>query len=321
MRRTLVAALSDTHGNHPLGLFNPTTEFEPPLPMMGVPPVPVPEPTPANFKMFEWYSSDIAALKDIAGGDPIFMIHMGDPSQGLLLGKGQTLTSIPSFQRQIAEWNFMPWLEIPNVKWMRFLAGTEIHEERWASVTMGLAYDLSRRRPDLDIAVSYHDILDVDGVILNLAHHGPPPGRRVWLRGNELRLYIRTLMMDALMTGKMPPDIVARAHRHQYVPEVVCMRVEHQTYRTSGFIVPSYCLIDDYGRKTVQSPEWTDIGMLVWEIQDGRHVWTHEIVRSVDFRSHEVVYIESKKVEEENGRGSDLPAGTGISTEGEIGIP
>jgi len=76
-----------------------------------------------------------------------------------------------------------------------------------------------------DIKMCQHGLLDIDGVTIDYAHHGPFPGSRSWLKGNIARYYLRDLMMREIMNGNSPPKLVVRAHYHTPVEEYLKIMV------------------------------------------------------------------------------------------------
>jgi hypothetical protein len=158
-----------------------------------------------------------------------------------------------------------------------------VHELGEGSAQITLADTLGKelRKP---IEVMYHAEASVDGFVMDLAHHGPPPGVRNWLRGNVLRLYTQSIMDDCLKSDREPPHFLARGHYHQFVTEVVT-RQNAKTWECRATICPPYCLIDDYARKVAKSPYRATVGMVALEIIGGRLIRQHEYIRTIDFRT------------------------------------
>ena len=75
--------------------------------------------------------------------------------------------------------------------------------------------------------------------------------------------------MDLLDSGTDAPDILARAHFHNYVTETVTIRRNGATHRTRAFILPSLSFITDYARKAAKSPSSVTVGFVVVEVIDG----------------------------------------------------
>lgn len=285
--RVILAAISDTHAGHKLALMNPETilydedeegNLTPWRPMPG----------PSQQALWPWYLEDIQRTAEMADGCPIVLIHHGDIMQG---GNGrwrELVSSRIADQEEIAWMNLQPWLSLPNVERIILIKGTGYHELEEGSGALSIASRL--RAAGRKVDVPYHYRPEIAGVRFNLAHHGAPPGVRNWLRGNILRLYTQSIMDDCLMDGKDPPDVLLRGHYHQYVSEVVTRRARGKTWRTQAVILPSYSFIDDYARKVAKSPEKITVGMVAFEIANGKASLPHELMRTLDYVTKEVLY-------------------------------
>lgn len=114
---------------------------------------------------------------------------------------------------------------------------------------------------------SYHLKLNVGGVNLDIAHHGPNPGRRIWLYGNELRGYCRTIVLDALARNAKPPDAIIRSHVHHKVHETV----RDYGNKCEAFITPAWQWKTEFAHRIVSHEDIADIGGLLIEI-DGSEI-------------------------------------------------
>jgi hypothetical protein len=135
--------------------------------------------------------------------------------------------------------------------------------------------------------VKDHGLFDFHGVGADISHHGPPPGSRKWLEGNEARYYLRSAMLDEITAGKVPPRIYYRAHYHQSVEETLIVRGNGSRYKSSLIITPSLAFIDSHARQTVRSPSRITHGMSVAEIVDGELLRNIPLERTIDIRSKE----------------------------------
>lgn len=287
-RRVIAAAISDTHSNHKLGLLNPETVLfqEDPSTKKLVPWKP--KLLPTQDWLWECFQEDRAKVDALAGSDEIVLIHDGDMCQGANGNGRELVSSRLSDQFAMARDTLMPWFKMPQVRRGVFLKGTGYHEmgEGSAAMTVGEMLSAKTGKP---IEVPYHATAEIAGLRFDLAHHGPPPGIRNWLRGNVLRLYTQSLMDDALKEGEAPPDVVLRGHYHQLASETVTRRARGRRWETLAVILPSYCGIDDYARKVAKSPDHLTVGLVAFEIIDGRLVEMHEFVRKVDYRTRMVL--------------------------------
>lgn len=111
--------------------------------------------------------------------------------------------------------------------------------------------------------------LDVNGVLLDVAHHGFTAGIRFWSRGNTLRATLQSYYMDELNKGKPIPRYVVRSHKHEFISEIY----RDLNGTIEGFITPCFQLKTSYGH-TVASFKDSSIGMLIIIIEkDGSTDW------------------------------------------------
>ena len=283
-QRVVVGIVSDTHAGHSLGLANPQTKLYDPIfgelyhPALNLP----------QRRLWEWYEQDVAGVLAVAGSDPLIVAHLGDPTQGNRWA-GELMDARMSSQIEIAAANMEPWRGAKNLRAIRMVAGTGVHEFGEGSSARMTARILKEQAPELDVDSSYHPMLKAGGAELDLAHHGPHPGSRAWLKGNILRLYTLSIMQAALENGENPPAFVGRGHYHSYTYEVVTKRARGQTFQTHGMILPCYCFPGEHARKAAQSPSHVTLGMVALEIVGGRIQRCIEFMRTVDFRTREVI--------------------------------
>jgi hypothetical protein len=285
-RRVMLVDISDTHGGNRFGLLNPATVLVDEDPLSGmVNKLPVQLNASQQF-IWEAYSANMQAVQDAAGEDEIIVIHNGDATQGdkhpeLLVSNRK------SDQILIARDNLAPWLEIPNVKAMRIVIGTEAHNMGKGMAEYLLAELLAKQYPHKDIQAVYHDLIDIDGYIVDTSHHGPNQSVRFWLNGNTARYYLQDLMLRSIMAGNKPPDLVLRAHFHTWINEVVSVVVENVEYTSRIIVTPSHCMIGDYVRQALRSLAGIQVGGAAFEIVGGQCHKVHRLVKTLDVRMRE----------------------------------
>lgn len=288
MQRSIVVVLSDTHANHRLGLLSPDTvlfeedpktrELKPWRPGLG--------PT-QQWIWNDCYLVDLWGVRQLAGKDRIILIHAGDMCQGGN-GNGRELVSARIADQFImAADNLRPWFTLPNLERAIFIKGTGYHELGQGTAALSVAEILAKEGIPID--VPYHAKLEIDGATFDLAHHGPPPGVRSWLKGNILRLYTQSLMDKALMNGRLPPDVMGRGHYHELTSEVVTRRAQGRRWETRAVIFPAYSGIDEYARKVSKSPDELTVGLVAFEIVDGRVLEMYEFVRTIDYSTRMII--------------------------------
>jgi hypothetical protein len=150
-----------------------------------------------------------------------------------------------------------------------FTRGTPAHVGEGGSADEAVARILKATRPNGKKAgpySSYHLKLNIDGVNLDVCHHGPNTGSRMWLKGNGARGYARTIVLDALVLNQKPPDVIIRSHYHQKLHETL-----HEYGNTTEMIVtPAWQWMSSFATRVVSFEQISDIGGLVISIDAGR---------------------------------------------------
>lgn len=279
--RIIFVALSDTHAGSKYALMNPkvtlyaTDEFGNPQPY-------TPALTASQEYLWGCYQNDIRSVLDLAHGDPIVVLHNGDMTQGnkhLALLVSDRISDHVA----IAVENMRPWFELPNLAAFRICIGTAAHNFNMGAAELLAFQQIKAVYPQKNIGICYHGILDIGGVAIDYAHHGPGPGIRDWLKGNVARLYLRDVMYNDILAHTAPPDLVLRAHYHDYVTEVVYADGRHSRI----VITPSYSMLDDYAQQAVRSQSYVSNGLIAFEIKDRKLSEPYEFYRKIDVRTRE----------------------------------
>jgi len=284
--RYIVAILSDIHSGHKLGLCSPKTKLEDNEngtiriyhPQLS-------ETQKFMWEVHEWGKDETIKL---AGKDDIILIHDGDPTHGKASFL-ETMTTRLSDQILIAQANFEIWMKHKNVKMVRFAIGTGIHELGEGSSSTIIANTLRGQYPEKDIGVVYHGLLDIKGFTIDYAHHGPNVGSRSWLTGNELRLYLRSIMMSEMMAGHRPPHLIIRGHYHTYRREFLEIGTNGNFIESWAMLLPGFTFKDDYTRRATRSDFKQTVGMIALEIIDGHLARTYPFIRTIDIRTREII--------------------------------
>lgn len=224
--RRILVALSDIHCGNQLGLLNPETVLER---------------EDAEGKLEQWspaltrtqeylwalYQSHIRQVVELAAGDDVVVLVNGDITQGM---KYLTLlvSTVPLDQLIIARDCLKPWLAYSNVQVMRLVRGTASHVYGEGSSERVMARWLQDIFPLRDIRSLYHGLVDVGGVVVDYAHHGPGPGIRDWTQGNQLRYYLKSLVATEVKRGREPARLVIRGHYHRFWPETIHEEIRGQ---------------------------------------------------------------------------------------------
>jgi len=285
--RKCVVFLADAHGGHKLGLMNPRVVLHD-IDYKGNLTPWTPRPTATQKYLDKAYSQDRESVIQLAGDDPIVVVHAGDLTQGNAF-KNQLVSTRMADQISIAVANLRPWCELPNVMAVRLLEGTGVHVFGENSAAILVCDQLRALYPHIDIKTLSHAEFTVQpgNVRLDVAHHGPGAGSRKWLEGNILRYYLVDILLTHQADGTPPPHWVFRAHYHRW---------KHETVRVEGIrdtvadivLLPSYCWLDEHARKVTRSVPLVTHGLCVLECTgDGQKL--HAFKRTVDLRTKEVL--------------------------------
>jgi len=104
--------------------------------------------------------------------------------------------------------------------------------------------------------------LDVNGVLLDIAHHGASASRRKWTRENTIRSLIKSIYFEYLDAKERIPRYWIRADRHVYIPPESYMGYQAQI---EGVILPALQSKTEFGQK-VAAHELSTLGMFIIEI-------------------------------------------------------
>ena len=282
--RRFVVLLSDTHGGNLHGLMSPKTtyirfdkdgnEYEY-----------TPKPTDIQEFLHKLYTHHVNQCLDVAGDNDIIVIHNGDIAQGTKHIDDDVMDLNLSHQKRIAEENMRPWLEAPSVSKLRFAEGTQAHEGIGNSMSYMVAQQLQAEYSGKNLKVVQHGLIDVDGFKIEYAHHGPSAGRRIWLKGNEARYYLRDKMTREIQAGRKPPDLYHYAHYHELVIET--LRVNG--YKSTLIVTPSYSFPGAWTRQAIRSPSEVTNGLIMLEIFEGRLLDEYEYTERTDIRTRETL--------------------------------
>ena len=297
--RTILAAITDKHGGHAMGLINPETvlyrkdyyydeedddaydlvKYNPTL-------------SPGQLRRWRLYENIIERAIDRAKGDPIVLMDLGDQTQGTVY-LDDVGNIILADQLVIAKWNLVPWMGIPNVVSVRVVAGTGSHEYGQASAMLVVVEMLKGEFPDKDIIPLYHGLTYIhgreNGAGIDYTHHGPSQSMRKHLEGNNARYYLGSLMQDELMDGNKPPDLVLRGHYHSLINEVRTLYQKRQWWESRLVVVPPLCGFGDFARKITRSAHKVTEGGVVFEIIDDVVSRPDFITETYDIRRKEAI--------------------------------
>lgn len=282
MRRVAVF-LSDTHGGHRLGLMNPKIrlfdEDE-----SGNPAPYTPQSTAVQEYLWDLYQLCVGEVAAFADGDPVYLFHVGDLTQGKTY-PDHLVTTRMADQILIATENLSIWFEVGmELEAVRLATGTGSHIFGESSSTVLVAQHLRERFHGVDILAVSQGLAIVDGVRIDYAHHGPSAGIREWTEGNQLRYYSKSLAIGDALRRKEPPRLIVRGHFHEWSWETVRIA---KRYEVDIILLPSLCGMGEHGRKATGSKNYITNGVIVVEILDGEMRNVIDLVQEMDLRFEE----------------------------------
>ena len=281
-RRRFIAVLNDIHCGSRFGLLNPDTVL---LDDMGK--LWSPASTENQRSLWSLYQGHLGTAKEIVGNDELLLFLPGDLTQGLKHWGGVWGTSMHEHIVSAVDC-LAPWFDRFNLSTCRILFGTEAHTgDEWTSEYL-IARELHQRFR-ADTKAMAHGKFTVDGVIVDVAHHGPGGGIRKWTGGNVARHTLKSMVLEEIVNGDPPPHVVARAHHHQFIWETV--RIESKLGRTTAdlIVIPGYCGINPHSRKITRSTITQTHGLILIEVVDGELAQIHDLTEILDLRVTEAL--------------------------------
>lgn len=296
--RKIIVIASDLHAGHILGLMNPETKLAHEIiDGRGQSVQTWEEYHLGHYQRYLWetiWEPGIKEVSRLSDGCPIALVINGDITQGQKHPE-QLITTSMANQFLIAAGTVEPWLKhLPNLKMVRFSYGTASHIFSEGTSPIIVSQLLKPKYPKVSIEVVHHGLLNVQGVTVDYAHHGPSQGIRLWTEGNQLRYYTKSIMLSHLKDGEKPPDIIVRSHYHYPKRERVDVTVNHdgrmETVTSSIYLTPSMTGLNDYAQQATKSSHMLYNGFFVFEIESGKIIDDHldEFVWALDLRTKEV---------------------------------
>jgi len=280
--RKILAVMADTHAGAKQGLMPPDVQL---LDDTGPEPRTwTPTQTAVQQWLWDWYVKDMASVAALAGKSPIVLVHNGDLTWGARYPEC-AVSGRAADQYAIAIANLEPWYKLRNFAKLLLVEGTGSHEFGEGSAPITVGAELAKRYPRVSTTSTRHGLLSIDGAKIDIAHHGPTPGGRSWLTGNQLRAYTRSVMLDDLLADKAPPTALLRAHYHTAIRETV----REGGHTCEAFVLPSYCGMTHYAVQVTRSAYLLSCGMVALEFVDGALRGVHPFWRTLDLRQEEAV--------------------------------
>lgn len=266
----IIVEVSDSHGASKLAPINPETRL---VNLVDNSPITI---APNAIGQMIWDDFGVrwpGEALDIADGRNIHFRHRGDVVQGTKHSEELHATNI-AHQVEIARMQLDPWLRLPNVKSVRLATGTGAHEfgEGAGSALLAAIVEQTYKIPT---GVGYHDRETIAGVLFDAAHHGPSGTR------NAMHNYAIARIVEDMLDGKRPADVIVRGHVHTPGIEHVSVR-DHWAWMV---VAPALQYPNDYARNKAKSPARFCFGVTVYDIRGGKiHGAPIKLWRTVDTR-------------------------------------
>ena len=273
-RRTIIAISADKHSGSSLGLMRP----EPMQLHDGGTYI------PSNLQKKIWaqYQECLFFTKEERKRSRLIWIENGDPCEGIHHGTTQIATSRTDEHEQMAadilEYTF-EYLKFNKNKGdlAYVIAGTEEHGGNGSQSEERIARDLEEWGivPQKGRFTWDRLLLKVNGVLLDIAHHGGSVGHREWTKNNTLKQKVKSFYYQCLEDETKLPRYWVRSHLHKYV---------HGSYEgkrgtIDGFVTPSFQFKTGYAYK-IAGAELSDIGMIVIVVEEDGRSWYKVIKNS-----------------------------------------
>lgn len=207
----------------------------------------------------------------------VILIMNGEFVDGRHHDSTQLASASPEIMASAAIDAFLPMMKVCDSLYVT--RGTEAHSGHGAASDYAVARELGAViDPDTGQRAAYQWRIDVNGVLVDAAHH-VSGGSRQTTRGNN----IRAEMQDALLAN-VAFDIMIRSHVHNYAD------TGRMFWPRQGVVTPAWKLKDAFVHRVTRLPA-KEVGGVVFEIEDGRAGMVKPITFAVPARAAHVAKI------------------------------
>lgn len=271
-----ILLIGDTHGGHTHGLMSPSVELQQETETGEIVTY-----TPQLRAVQDWlwhdvYLPGLEKAKAEILQEPVTVLALGDPTHGVKRMQ-ELVTTRLSDQVEIAVSNMDPIYKTLNVERYVGVIGTGSHEfeEGAASYLVGKRLEAKTGKP---VETCLHLLATIGGLSIDASHHGPTPGTRLWLHGNQARYYLTD---HYLSEKEARANVYVRAHYHSPVWE----SIKDDDWREYHiFITPPMCTPGVWTRQATRSIASVTAGMILLTIERQRII-PMKLTKKVDLRS------------------------------------
>jgi len=269
--RTIIAISADKHSGSTLGLMRPQTfnlhdggSFSP---------------SPLQRQIWQQYDECLDYIKEQRKKSRLIWIENGDVVEGIHHQTTQIVSGRVDEHEQIAcdilDYTFQK-VKFTKGDLAYMITGTEEHSGNGSQSENRVAEDLDfipQYSQESDKPNRYtwdRLLLKVNGVLLDIAHHGGSVGRRAWTTENGMRNLVKSFYLQSLEDGTELPRYWVRSHKHQFVYSGMYSGKHGDI---EGFVTPSFQMKTGFAYK-IAGHQLSDIGMIVIIVEDdGRSSW------------------------------------------------
>lgn len=269
-KRTIIAVSADKHSGSSLGLIRGTFELQDGGSYT---------PSPLQKQIWRQYEECLDYIKQERKKSRLIWIENGDPCEGIHHQSTQLVSARVDEHEQIAsdilDYSFQK-VGMTKGDLAYMMAGTEEHGGNGSQSENRLAEDFNYFIPQYSKESEKPNrytwdrlLLKVNGVLLDIAHHGGSVGKRAWTTENTMRALVKSFYLQSLEDKTELPRYWIRSHLHQFVYSGM---YSGKHGNIEGFVTPSFQFKTGFAYK-IAGHQLSDIGMLIIGIEEDGRSW------------------------------------------------
>jgi hypothetical protein len=258
---TVIAVVNDIHAGSTVAVCPPSIKLDDGG-----------EYTPSKAQQWLWQSYNafwvrVAEVHSLYNAPDLYQIFNGDLVEGQHHHTTQILSGNPNAQAAVVNACMALPLDLKPDK-MFFVRGTEAHVGSSASAEERIADGLRRDKrpvigdPETGTASWWHLRMEVEGVLIDVAHHGRT-GMREHTRAGAASLHAHDIFLSHVKNKERAPDLCLRAHYHRF-------NDSHDACPTRVITNGAWQLKTSFVHK-IAADSMADIGGLIVVVKDGQY--------------------------------------------------